>query len=89
MGKNETITPQPVAFPRFERNGVMCEAVPEPPGHVVLRLHDGSEERLTLNDFRELPRTRWHLVRDEFWDLWGGNAAQRELMTYLYGEETI
>lgn len=77
--------PNPVAFPRVTLNGRVCVAYPAKPDSVLLRFEDGSDQVIPLSEFRALPRDTHVIFRDEYWDLFGGRAAQNEIEDYLYG----
>jgi len=52
----------------------------------MLRFENGEERVISVEDFRNLPRERQFIVRDEYWDHFGGRAAQNEIEQYLYGK---
>jgi len=78
--------PMRVTYPNLKHEGRDCTAYPAPPEEVLLAFADGSRKTIGIDEFRALPRNEHLIIRDEFWDAFGGDVEQKKVMAYLYGE---
>ncbi|MDC6177136.1 hypothetical protein [Ralstonia solanacearum] len=82
---NTQYVPKPVAYPKLKYEGRDCTAYPARPNSVRLAFSDGSSKTISVDAFRGLPTGDHLIIRDEFWDAFGGDVDQKEIMAYLYG----